>query len=140
MTPLDDGRKCHDMKPGPRMKANSTSGCGSWKGVILIESTRTPIRPLVVGNWKMNGLKASVTEAVAVRDTLAAHAVNAEVMLAPPATMVMVLAELLKGSSVGVAAQDCHCEPAGAFTGDVSAQMLRDAGAGAVIIGHSERS
>jgi triosephosphate isomerase (TIM) len=96
------------------------------------------IRPIVIGNWKMNGLKASATEAVTLRAALQAG-IAADVMICPPATLVMVLAEVLKGSPVLVGAQDCHVAAAGAHTGEVSAEMLADGGASAVILGHSER-
>ncbi len=95
-------------------------------------------RPLLAGNWKMNGLKASLAEALAVAD--AARSVRAaDVMICPPATLVAAMAVALGGSAVSVGGQDCHPAPAGAFTGDVSAEMLADAGATAVIVGHSER-
>ncbi len=103
------------------------------------------IRPLVAGNWKMNGLKAGLGEAAKVASALDGEmggelsAVAADVMIAPPSTLVMILAEAAKGSRIIVGAQDCHAKEAGAHTGDVSAEMLKDAGATAVIVGHSER-
>ena len=97
------------------------------------------MRPIVVGNWKMNGLKSALAEALKENEGLAASQAPADVMICPPATLIMVLAEVLKGSAAGVGGQDCHAAPAGAHTGDVSAEMLRDAGATAVILGHSER-
>jgi triosephosphate isomerase len=99
-------------------------------------------RPLIAGNWKMNGLKAALEEAVKVRDALsgsAPGAADADVMLCPPATLVMVLGEVAKGSALAVGGQDCHANASGANTGDVAAEMLKDAGATAVIVGHSER-
>lgn len=96
------------------------------------------VRPIVVGNWKMNGLKAALAEAVQVKDGLAADG-RVDVMICPPATLVLLLAEMMKGSAVGVGAQDCHGAAPGAFTGDIAAVMLRDGGASAVILGHSER-
>ena len=99
------------------------------------------MRPIVIGNWKMNGLKAALAEALKIKDALSAKAeVSAvDVMIGPPATLTMVLAEVLKGSKLGVSGQDCHQAESGAHTGDISAQMLRDCGATAVIVGHSER-
>ncbi len=99
------------------------------------------IRPLVAGNWKMNGLKGSLAEAVGVRDALAGPlaSIAADVMIAPPATLIAPLAEISAGSRLAVAAQDCHAKVSGAHTGDVAAEMLKDAGATAVILGHSER-
>jgi triosephosphate isomerase (TIM) len=94
---------------------------------------------MVVGNWKMNGLKTALSEAVKVKDGLTAAGGPADVMICPPATLILVLAEVLKGSQVRVGGQDCHAAAAGAFTGDVAAGMLADGGASAVILGHSER-
>jgi triosephosphate isomerase len=106
----------------------------------MTEALRT-VRPLVAGNWKMNGLRAQLAEAVRVRDAISAAgaAVKAEVMICPPATLVLPLAEAAQGSKLLVGAQDCHWEVRGAFTGDIAAEMLKDAGAVAVIVGHSER-
>lgn len=95
------------------------------------------IRPIVIGNWKMNGLKASLAEAIKVKDGLSGA--GADVMICPPSTLVLLLGEVLKGSAVAVGGQDCHAAGSGAFTGDISAAMLKDGGAGAVIVGHSER-
>ena len=97
------------------------------------------IRPIVVGNWKMNGLKASLAEALAVKEALAAVPVPADVMICGPATLTMIMAEVLKGSPLAVGAQNCHAAATGAHTGDISAEMVRDAGGTAVILGHSER-
>ncbi len=103
--------------------------------------TGTGIRPLVAGNWKMNGLAASVAEAEGVAKGLAGPlaAAAADVLISPPATLVAGLARALRGTRVGVGGQDCHAKASGAHTGDVSAEMLKDAGAVAVIVGHSER-
>jgi triosephosphate isomerase len=98
----------------------------------------TPLRPLIAGNWKMNGLLADGT---ALARNIAAHVGERpeEVLLCPPATLLHPLAEILLGSAVQLGAQDCHTEPCGAFTGDLSAAMLKDAGCSYVILGHSER-
>src|SRR5580658_9268116 len=95
-------------------------------------------RPLVAGNWKMNGLRASAGEL----ETIIAGArslPNVDLVICPPATLVARFAALAQGSRVEIGGQDCHAEPAGAYTGDISAEMLKDAGASAVIVGHSER-
>jgi triosephosphate isomerase len=99
------------------------------------------IRPLVAGNWKMNGLNASLVEAVSVRDALRGPLaeINADVMVAPPATLIASFAAAAAGSPLRIGAQDCHAKPSGAHTGDIAAEMLKDAGASAVILGHSER-
>jgi triosephosphate isomerase len=97
-------------------------------------------RPLVAGNWKMNGLTASAGELekiIAGVDT--GGLPKADFLVCPPATLVANFAARARGSRVAIGGQDCHAEPAGAFTGDISAEMLKDAGATAVIVGHSER-
>ena len=96
-------------------------------------------RPLVAGNWKMNGLKASAAELGRILAGSAELAGKTELMVCPPATLLSTFAGQVLGSGVAVGGQDCHAEPAGAFTGDISAEMLKDAGASAVIVGHSER-
>lgn len=97
------------------------------------------IRPLVAGNWKMNGLAAQLSEAQAVADALRRSPVAADVMICPPATLLAPMAWTLKGSPVLLGGQDCHAAPSGPHTGDVAAEMLADAGAKGVIVGHSER-
>jgi triosephosphate isomerase (TIM) len=97
------------------------------------------IRPLIAGNWKMNGLKASLAEFEAMREGAAAVAAKADLLVCPPATLIAGLADKAKGSKLAVGAQDCHPKASGAHTGDLSAEMLADAGASAIIVGHSER-
>jgi triosephosphate isomerase (TIM) len=95
-------------------------------------------RPLVAGNWKMNGLRASIGELekiIAGGKTLA----NVDLMVCPPATLIVSFAAAARGSDVAIGGQDCHALASGAYTGDISAEMLKDAGAVAVIVGHSER-
>jgi triosephosphate isomerase (TIM) len=99
---------------------------------------RAPRRPLVAGNWKMNGLRASVAELARIAQG-ARELAAVDILVCPPATLVAEFAAAAAGSPVRIGAQDCHAEPAGAFTGDLSAEMLKDAGASAVIVGHSER-
>jgi triosephosphate isomerase (TIM) len=95
-------------------------------------------RPLVAGNWKMNGLSASAGELQKIMAG-AAKLANVDVMVCPPATLLAGFAAAARGSRVAIGAQDCHSRPSGAYTGDISAEMLKDAGAQAVIVGHSER-
>jgi triosephosphate isomerase (TIM) len=98
------------------------------------------IRPLIAGNWKMNGLKASAAEARAVIDALGeGAAAGVDVLLCPPATLVMAFAQMAKESTLAIGGQDCHAVASGAHTGDISAEMMADSGATAVIVGHSER-
>jgi triosephosphate isomerase len=97
------------------------------------------IIPLVAGNWKMNGLAASEAELARIISNSKDFAGNAELMVCPPATLVAAFAGAARGSPVLIGAQDCHAEPSGAHTGDIAAEMLADAGAHAVIVGHSER-
>jgi len=101
--------------------------------------TGAKLRALIAGNWKMNGLRAQLAEAQAVRDGLASASYAAEVMICPPATLLVPTASMLEGSPVLLGGQDCHSEASGAFTGDIAAEMLADAGARGVIVGHSER-
>ena len=97
-------------------------------------------RPLLAGNWKMNGTRASLAEIAGLRDAVAAGRTRgADVLICPPFTLVMAAADLCAGTSLMIGGQDCDSHPAGASTGDVSAEMLKDAGARAVIVGHSER-
>jgi len=95
-------------------------------------------RPLVAGNWKMNGLRASAAELGKIVDGSSALP-DVDLLVCPPATLLMMFVSAAHGSTVAIGAQDCHAEPSGAFTGDISAEMLADTGASAVIVGHSER-
>ncbi len=94
---------------------------------------------LVAGNWKMNGLGASLAEAETLEKALTEQAAACRVALCPPATLIDRMAQALKGGAVEIGGQDCHAAASGAYTGSVSAEMVRDAGAGLVILGHSER-
>jgi triosephosphate isomerase len=94
-------------------------------------------QPLIAGNWKMNGSAASLSEARAVAAGL--EGTRARVAICPPNVLIHRLAEAMTGTAVEVGAQDSHGEPSGAFTGDVAAEQLADAGATLAIVGHSER-
>ncbi|MGB5558002.1 MAG: triose-phosphate isomerase, partial [Paracoccaceae bacterium] len=94
-------------------------------------------RKLAAGNWKMNGTSAELAEVSAL---IKAHpAPNCEILLCPPATLLARMAWHVGKAPIAVGGQDCHREPSGAHTGDISAAMLLDAGAEYVILGHSER-
>ncbi len=95
-----------------------------------------PNRPFIVGNWKMNGTRAMLAEARAI-DRGAARHPGVRVGIAPPFTLIGAMAEAVQTAAVG--GQDCHAQVSGAFTGDVAAPMLSDAGAQFTIVGHSER-
>jgi triosephosphate isomerase len=102
------------------------------------------IRPLIAGNWKMNGLSASSAEFEAMLAGASDVAARADLLVCPPATLIAAFAARLRGaktdsSALAIGAQDCHPNASGAHTGDISAEMLADAGASAVIVGHSER-
>jgi triosephosphate isomerase (TIM) len=98
------------------------------------------IRPLIAGNWKMNGLKAAFSEFEAMLAGSSAVSAKADLLVCPPATLISSFAERARGvRTLSVGAQDCHPKPSGAHTGDISAEMLKDAGASAIIVGHSER-
>jgi triosephosphate isomerase len=96
------------------------------------------MRPLVAGNWKMNGLAGDLGELAVLRDALANQAPACDVLICPPATLMAQAAWAVKGA-FALGGQDCHAQAQGAFTGDISAAMLKDAGATYVIVGHSER-
>jgi triosephosphate isomerase len=96
-------------------------------------------RPLIAGNWKMNGLKASMSELGAIAQGAGELWRKADLLVCPPATLLFTAAAVVIGAKVAIGAQDCHTAAAGAHTGDLSAEMLADAGATAVIVGHSER-
>ena len=93
-------------------------------------------RPYIVGNWKMNGSRAMLSEARSI-DRGAARHPGVQVGIAPPFTLITAAVDA--GEAISIGGQDCHDQSAGAFTGDVSAAMLADAGASFVIVGHSER-
>ena len=95
------------------------------------------MRKLAAGNWKMNGSAAALAEVTALIDAHPAPA--CEMLLCPPATLIAQMVWAAKGSALRIGGQDCHPKPSGAHTGDISAAMLKDAGAGYVILGHSER-
>jgi len=96
------------------------------------------LRQLVAGNWKMNGLSADLGELEALKRGLAAAPATCDVLVCPPASLIDRAALAAQGA-FALGGQDCHAQPSGAFTGDISAEMLKDAGASAVIVGHSER-
>src|SRR5579859_1501975 len=98
----------------------------------------TSRRPLVAGNWKMNGLKASASELAKLVAGSADLRAKVDFIVCPPATLVGTFVAAA-GEALAIGGQDCHAEPHGAFTGDISAEMLADLGARAVIVGHSER-
>jgi triosephosphate isomerase (TIM) len=97
-------------------------------------------RPLVAGNWKMNGLRG---EREVLRQVQAGYTpglkAKVDLLVCPPATLIRLFAREAVGTRVAIGGQDCHAKEAGAFTGDISAEMLADAGADYVIVGHSER-
>ncbi|MDI6026076.1 triose-phosphate isomerase [Corticibacterium sp. UT-5YL-CI-8] len=98
------------------------------------------IRPLVAGNWKMNGTSASLNELLAIGNGfMAGLDAKADALICVPATLLARAADTLEGTPVRAGGEDCHAKENGAHTGDISAEMLKDAGASAVIVGHSER-
>jgi triosephosphate isomerase len=94
-------------------------------------------RKLAAGNWKMNGLSASLDELNALR---AAHPnPGVDMLICPPATLISAAVVTAADHALQIGGQDCHAQTSGAHTGDISAAMLKDAGAGYVLTGHSER-
>jgi len=100
--------------------------------------TKSP-RALVAGNWKMNGTRASLKEIRTLAAKLNDRKPKCNVMICPPATLLSEAKALAKGSKVKIGGQDCHMAESGAHTGDISAAMLKNIGATAIIVGHSER-
>jgi len=96
-------------------------------------------RPLVAGNWKMNGTSAMLKEPRLLAGMLKDVKLKCEVIVCPPATLIRKVKSILKGTKIKLGGQDCHAAASGAHTGDISAEMLKDAGCTAVIVGHSER-
>ncbi len=94
-------------------------------------------RKLAAGNWKMNGTVDDLMQIVAIAG--AAPADGCDTLICPPATLIARAADAARGTHLAIGAQDCHTAASGAHTGDISAAMLRDAGARYVILGHSER-
>src|SRR5690349_16163999 len=98
------------------------------------------IRPLVAGNWKMNGTSASLNELRAIGNGFQQGLdAETEALICVPATLLSRVASILEQTPVRAGGQDCHHKESGAHTGDISAEMLKDAGATHVIVGHSER-
>ena len=96
-------------------------------------------RPLVAGNWKMNGSLTMLKEPRLLAAMLKDVKLKADVMVCPPAIILRRVKSVLKGTKIKVGGQDCHWSPSGAHTGDISAEMMKEAGCSAVIVGHSER-
>src|SRR3954447_16732436 len=97
------------------------------------------MRHLIAGNWKMNGLAASLDEAAATAAGADELKDRVDAMICPPATLIAQLRWRTAKTALAIGGQDCHPKTSGAHTGDISAEMLKDAGASAVIVGHSER-
>jgi len=96
-------------------------------------------RPLLAGNWKMHLNRAETTALIAGLKGAAAGARDRDVIVAPPFTALETAAQAIAGTTIGLAAQNLHTEPKGAFTGEIAGEMLKDVGCASVIIGHSER-
>jgi triosephosphate isomerase len=97
-------------------------------------------KPLVAGNWKMNGLQADARALKAmIKAAGKPSGYGCDLLICPPAPLIAGFSEIARGSALRVGGQDCHPRPSGAHTGDISAESLRDAGGKAVIVGHSER-
>lgn len=102
------------------------------------------VKPIIIGNWKMNGLKASAKELRALDKAIdgaigKVGRIGCDVMICPPATLIGTFAAAAKGTKIAIGAQDCHAAQSGAHTGDIAAEMIKDIGGKAVIVGHSER-
>jgi triosephosphate isomerase len=95
--------------------------------------------PLIAGNWKMNGLRTELAEIAKIRDGLGRLPAEVNFALCLPATLIAEAAQLCRGSRLAIGGQTCHAAQKGAHTGDIAAEMLKDAGASLVLVGHSER-
>jgi len=98
-----------------------------------------PLRKLIAGNWKMNGLSKDIGEVKRLHTLLKKTPVQADIAICPPATLLVPMAQVTRGSDIRLGGQDCHMAQSGAHTGDISAAMIKNTGARYVIIGHSER-
>ena len=106
----------------------------------MAKAPHPKVRPIIIGNWKMNGLKASAKEIRALdKAAKKAGRLACDMMICPPATLISTLVEAAKGSKVAIGSQDCHAKVSGAHTGDISAEMVKNIGGKAAIVGHSER-
>jgi triosephosphate isomerase (TIM) len=99
----------------------------------------TMIKPLVAGNWKMNGNTSMLREPRLLAAMMRQAKAKCDILICPPAILTARIKSVLKGSKIKVGGQDCHAAASGAHTGDISAEMLKDAGASYIIVGHSER-
>ena len=119
-----------------------TCNVSGGRGLPLQTADRNKIRkimrPLIAGNWKMHGLSSQLAEIEAIAASVKLRPTHADVLVCLPATLIARASSLAAGR-IAIGAQNCHSEISGAFTGDISAEMLRDAGANTVILGHSER-
>lgn len=97
------------------------------------------IKAMVAGNWKMNGTTAALKEPRLLAGMLRDVKLKCDVLVCPPATLARRVKAVMRGSKIKVGGQDCHPKASGAHTGDISADMLKDVGCSAVIVGHSER-
>jgi len=98
------------------------------------------IRPLVAGNWKMNGTRENLDQIKAIAEGLGPDMSDQiDALICPPATLLYVATAIADGTALSIGAQDCHTEQSGAFTGDISADMIADCLADYVLVGHSER-
>ncbi|TNE60079.1 MAG: triose-phosphate isomerase [Alphaproteobacteria bacterium] len=111
---------------------------------MVKQAPKGPVRrapkPIIIGNWKMNGLTAATKEVKALNALLKkAGRIGCDVMICPPATLISTLVEAAKRTRIAIGGQDCHAQVSGAHTGDISAEMIKDLKGKAVIVGHSER-
>lgn len=98
------------------------------------------LKPLIAGNWKMNGLRSAAKDLRQIANQLVKPPkAKADVLICPPAQLLWPFKEVVRGTPVRLGAQDCHVNVSGAHTGDISASMMADIGARAIIVGHSER-
>ena len=128
---INNDHVCHFRSNRPKVPVSGDLGA--------LKMVKTAPRPLVAGNWKMNGTTATLKEPRLLAGMLRDVKLKCEVLVCPPATLIRRVKSVMKGSRIKVGGQDCHWNASGAHTGDISADMLKDAGCTSVIVGHSER-
>lgn len=132
--------KAKAAAPAPRKAPPAPAKIKPDPSLSLPKAKSVSVRPVIAGNWKMNGMLASRAEIQKLVKQVAKEGkLPCDVFVAPPATLIASFATLTVKSPVALGAQDCHTAVSGAYTGDLSPEILKDAGASFVIVGHSER-
>jgi triosephosphate isomerase len=132
------GRTRAASAPGTRRDRVIVGNGSELVGLLLEILEERGMRPLIAGNWKMHGLESQLGQIEAMVAAVKARPPSSDILICPPGTLVARAVQIAEGL-IAIGGQDCHSQISGAFTGDISAEMLKDAGASPVIVGHSER-